>query len=118
MDKKTANKLDELVHAYGGSLREPITRLEWWNYYFFQWFFIRICWRRVITSFRLDYTSILRDFDGFPGKAGMGYSIDTFHKQYGLLIGAYPLSGWSDKPYRYIFKSAKYIWFKAKKVQK
>ncbi len=102
MNKRTANKLDELAHAYGGSLRSPLTSLEKWNYYLFRWFFIRICWR----------------FDGHPGSAGVAYSIKSFYKQYGFLVGAYPLSGWGDKPYRYIFKSAKYIWFKAKKVQK
>lgn len=56
-----------------------------WNWYFFQWLFIRVCWRRVITSFRLDYMSMLQYGEG------AGYRIDKSHKQYGLCIGVFPL---------------------------
>lgn len=97
---KEADKVDELAHAYGGSIKAPATRLEWWNYYILQWFFIRICWRRIVDEIKMTHGT-------------SPYEILKSHKQYGLLIGVYPFSGWGIKPFKYLFKNH-FIWFKSK----
>ena len=69
-----------------------MTKLEFVNKFFFQWFFIRLtrCQQKIITDFKMFEGSIIG-----PGQFGVGgnckYSIKQWYSIQGWIV---PLTGW------------------------
>lgn len=79
-----------------------MTKLEFLNKFFFQWFFIRLtfCQTRIITEMKLSEISLLTDGNYGIGGQVKNYKIKYWYSLQGWVL---PLSGWEDD-YRTIGK--------------
>jgi hypothetical protein len=77
------------------------TKLGFLNYYILQWFFVRLT--KHIETFIEDYEvfsfDVMSDTDAISAR-GTGTKIEK--QRWSIQYWVYPLSGYGDKPYKYI----------------
>lgn len=82
------------------------------NYWILKWLFIRFCTQetKVLGRVNLHEISVLRTRE----EHGMGFTVTDgkMVTKHGILFWPFPLSGWDNKPYKYILGRPRYWWYK------
>lgn len=83
-----------------------MTKLEFVNKFFFQWFFVRLtkCQQKVIEDFTLTEVSVMPGGDHSIG----GSAKTATYKWYAIQYWIIPTTGWG-KPFRQIGYSRKFL---------